>query len=456
MDYGFWCLLPIIFIIVFAILTKRGIAALLLGVILSYMMLHGFKFVLPLVEDMITAIGDYDSIWILLICAFIGSLALLLQRSKGVNGLARVLSKFANGPKKSLITAWIAGLIIFFDDYLNIFVVGNLMKKVTDRNKVPREMLAYVVDSTAAPVCLVVPLSSWVVFFSVLLGDQPEFQHLGSGTSIYLHSIPFIFYAWFTIIIVPFVIFGIIPKFKPMKQAFNRALNEGKLYSDESAKLVVNIEEIRESREEAETGNALDFALPVIAVIAITIFTEDVLIGLIAGNVACFLMYLPRRIMKFGGFCDTMIDGFASSAPLIAICAIAVFAREGFTQLGIANYIISITEPYLVAELFPMLTFIIVACLAFVTVSCWGMVAVSIPILVPLSVAAGADPFLTVGAILSGSGFGSHACPYEDASVMSAQVTGISPIEHFKTQAPFAVIGAILSCIAFLILGFIF
>jgi Na+/H+ antiporter NhaC len=452
MDYGFICLLPIIFIIVFAIITKRGIAALLLGVIFSYIILHGAGFFTPMLDGLIESVGDYDAIWLLLLCAFIGSLSILLTKSRGLHGLARVLMKYASTQKRSLLISWLAGLIVFFDDYVNILVVGNLMKKITDRNKVPREMLAYVVDSTAAPVCLIIPLSSWFVFFSVLIGEQPELASLGSGTTIYLHSLPFIFYAWLTILIVPLVVLGIIPKFGPMKRAFDRAAG-GKVVSDESAKLAVNREDAGSTDE---GGSPWDFIVPIAVIIALSAVTEDVLVGLIAGNVACFLMYFPRKVMKFGEFCENMVDGFASAMPLIAICAIAVFARSGFEQLGIADYIISIAQPYLIAEIFPMLTFIIVAALAFVTVSCWGMVSVAIPILVPLSVAAGADPYLTVGAILSGSGFGSHACPYEDASVMTAQVTGISPIEHFATQAPFAAIGGVGSCVLFLILGFAF
>ncbi|MDR0519278.1 MAG: sodium:proton antiporter [Clostridiales Family XIII bacterium] len=450
MDYGIFSLVPIALIIVVAVVTKRGIEALALGVIVCYIMLHGVNFFVPMLEEMIGAMGDYDALWLLLLCVFLGSLSILLERSRGVYGFARVLSKFANTPKKSLFMTYISGIIIFFDDYLNIFVVGSLMKKVTDRNKVPREMLAYVVDSTAAPVCLVVPMSAWVVYFAVILGEEKGLASLGSGMEIYFGSIPYIFYAWFTILIVPLVIMGIIPKFGPMKKAFERA-KAGKVFSDESAKLAVN----REASKEENTGNPWDFGLPILTVVVITICTKDILIGLIAANAVCFVMYWPRKLMKFGEFFDNVLDGFASSTPLVVICVISVFAREGFSQLGIADYIISVTEPYLSASLFPAITFIIVATLAFVTVSCWGMVSVAIPILIPISVAAGADPFLTVGAILSGSGFGSHACPYEDASVLTSQVSGISYMEHFTTQFPFAAISAGLSTAAYLVLGFV-
>jgi Na+/H+ antiporter NhaC len=208
-------------------------------------------------------------------------------------------------------------------------------------------------------------------------------------------------------------------------------------------------------QKEDTAGNPWDFIIPVVTLIAITIWTEDILVGLIAGNAVCFLMYWPRRLMKFGEFFDNAMDGIGVAIPLIVICLVAVFARTGFEGLGIADYVIQIAASWMPARIFPLIVFLVVASLAFVTVSCWGIVSISIPILIPLSVAIGANPLLTVGAILSGSGFGSHACPYEDASVLTSQVTGISYMEHFTTQVPYAAISAGVASIAYLVMGFV-
>ncbi|MBR0456887.1 MAG: sodium:proton antiporter [Firmicutes bacterium] len=459
MDFGILCLLPIAIIIAMAIITRRGIASLLVGACVCYIMLNGVHFFNPMIDALYESLADEDLIWLLLVCLFLGSLTALLGKSKAVNGMANFMMRWANTPKKSLIAAWIAGLIIFMDDYLNILVVGSLMKKVTDKNGIPREMLGYVVDSTAAPVCLLIPLSTWAVFFSVIIGEQAEYADLGSGMSIYCHSIPFIFYAWLTILVVPFVILGVIPKFGPMKHAFERAAG-GKLVSDESAKLAVNEDIISGEHanvdEKYEDGNMWFFILPVLLLIVVTIWQDDILYGLIAANALLILFMLIARTLSFNDLCDSILDGFASSMPLVVICAIAVFARLGFTDLKIADYIIETTASFLSPNLFPALTFVIVAVLAFVTVSCWGMVAVSIPILIPLAAAVGANPYLVVGAILAGSGFGSHSCPFEDASILTSQVTGISYIEHFTTQFPFAAISGIGSVILYLICGFVF
>lgn len=459
MDYGIFCLLPIAVIIVMSIITRRGIASLLVGACVCYIMLHGVHFFMPMVDALYATLADEDLIWLLLVCLFLGSLTVLFEKSNAINGMANFLIKWANSEKKSLVAAWIAGLIIFMDDYLNILVVGTLMKKVTDKNGVPREMLAYVVDSTAAPVCLIIPLSSWAVFFSVIIGEQAEYADLGSGMSIYTHSIPFIFYAWLTILVVPLVILGIIPKFGPMKKAYARAAG-GKLVSDESMKLAVN-EDIREGFDPArdnkyEDGNMWFFIIPTLALIGVTVWQDDILIGLIAANAIIILFIFIKRSLSFNELCDSILQGFANNMPLLAICAIAVFARLGFTDLKIADFIIENCASALNPHIFPAMTFIIVAVLAFVTVSCWGMVAVSIPILIPLAAAVGANPFLVVGAILAGSGFGSHSCPFEDASILTSQVTGISYIEHFATQFPFAIIGGGGSVILYLICGFVF
>lgn len=457
MDYGILCLLPIAIIIVMAVFTRRGIASLLVGACVCYIMVYGLHFFFPMIDALYDSLMDEDTVWLLLVCLFLGSMTVLLEKSHAVNGMANILMRWANTPKKSLFAAWLAGLIIFMDDYLNIFVVGALMKKVTDKNGIPREMLGYVVDSTAAPVCLLIPLSSWAVFFSVIIGEQPEYADLGSGMSIYCHSIPFIFYAWLTAIIVPLVIFGVIPKFGPMKKAFERAAS-GKLVSDESAKLAVNadIEDGVDAKEDKyEDGNVWLFIISVLALIAITVWQDDILIGLIAGNAILIAGILILKTQGFNDLCDSILDGFSSSIPLVVICAISVFARQGFTELKIADYIIETTASWLSPSIFPAMVFVIVAVLAFVTVSCWGMVAVAIPILIPLAAAVGANPFLVVGAILAGSGFGSHSCPYEDASILTSQVTGISYIEHFTTQFPFALISGIGSIILYTVCGFV-
>lgn len=450
MQYGALCLLPIVIIIVLCIVTKRGIASLLIGSIVSYIMINGINFFNPMMDGVYTSLVTEDAAYLLMLCLFLGSFSILLEKSGGAHAFAKFALKYLNTKKKSLIAVWLSGIIIFFDDYLNIFVNGGVYKKVTDANKVPREMLAYVVDSTAAPVCLLVPISVWAVFFATLMGEQTEIAYIGSGMDIYIKSIPFIFYAWTTVVVVFMVIVGIIPKFGPMRKAFERA-DAGKVYSDESARLAINIE----SEDEDEKGSMWFFVLPVLALIAVAIWTGDALYGLIAGNVLQVVVYLAARKMNFKDICEYTVNGMASMMPLVIVTAVALIARDGFTQLEIAEYLIDVLAPHLSGTFFPAITFVFVAILAFVTVSCWGMVAVATPILIPLGVAVGADPILMVAAILSGAGFGSHACPYEDASIISAQITGITPIEHFSTQFPYALISAILSTIFYGICGII-
>lgn len=190
MQYGIFCLLPIAVIIVLCIITKRGIAALLIGSVLSYIMINGINFFEPMMDGVYASVVTDDAAYLLMLCLFLGSFSILLEKSGGAHAFAKFALRFLNTKKRSLLAVWLSGIIIFFDDYLNIFVNGGVFKKVTDANKVPREMLAYVVDSTAAPVCLVVPISVWAVFFATLMGEQAEIASLGSGMEIYIQSIP--------------------------------------------------------------------------------------------------------------------------------------------------------------------------------------------------------------------------------------------------------------------------
>lgn len=348
------------------------------------------------------------------------------------------------------------------DDYLNILTISSSMMETCDRQKVPREMLAYVIDSTGAPICVLIPLSSWAVYFAgvmeATMGDNTSY---GTGMEMYIQSIPFIFYGWMAILVVPLVIMGVIPLMFGMKKAYQRVADGGNVYSKESALLneglIEGIDETGDDIGDGQLGlRVASFFIPIAVIIAVTVVTSDLLIALMWALIVMFIMYLPLKIVSFSGFCDTFAKGCAFMVPMNLIILGALTVKVSMDGIGLSDYVIGAVLPYMNVATFPAIAFVVVSLLSFVTGSNWGIPAVTFPILIPLALALGASPIITLGAIVSAGTFGSHACFYSDATVLTSQSCRIKNLEHAFTQFPYALIAAGLSVIAFLIAGFMF
>ena len=429
MDYGVWTLVPVLLVIVFALRTKRTLESLIFGTMLTYVITNAA--LLPV--EGVDALGhipsdwmdaffrvatDYSHQWVFLVCALFGSLITLLGASHGTLGFTKILGRLCRGPKSTMLVTWIMGILIFVDDYLNIMTLSTCMKKLTDQRKVPREALSYIIDSTGAPVCAILPFSTWAIFFSGLFFAQPGVADLGYGSAMetFYHVIPFTFYAIAAVIIVPLFIMGFVPKIGRMRTAYRRLRETGKVYSPESAALN---EEDDESEFQSQ-GNIIDFVLPVGVLIALAIFSGELFLAVVAAIGVCFILYIPRGKMSFTKFCDLSMHGFCNMIPTVAIIFFAFVMQEAMSDIGIANYIITLMQPYINAVIFPLVTFLVVALLNFSTGSVWGIPAIVAPILLPLAQSVDANLVLVMGAIVSGATLGSHACFYSDATVLTS------------------------------------
>lgn len=460
MDYGYGILtlLPAVLVIVTAVKTKRTTEALLIGVIVSYLIIcisNGENFVTTITNSFFSVVTDYDTMWLVIVCGLFGSLIALINKAKGTHAIARFLGKICKTEKATLLVAWILGIIIFIDDYMNILTVSACTKKLSDERKSPREALAYIIDSTGAPVCVLLPFSTWAIFFSGVFYEQESVRNLGYGSAIetYIHTIPYMFYAIAAVVIVPLFIFGIVPKIGAMKKAYDRTRLTGRVYSELSERLNQKAED---SIEEIDfKANIWDFVLPIATMIVVQLVMGDMFIALIASILVCGILYIPRKKMGGGQFCDLWIQGFADLVPSLAIIIAALFMRQASEDLMLSEYVIGIIEPLVSAKLFPMIAFIAVSCLGFITGSNWGIPAVCAPIIIPLGAAIDANLLLVMAAIVCGGTFCSHACFYSDATVLTSSVCGIENMDHVYTQLPYAILALVISCVAFLAAGLI-
>ncbi len=449
MNLGLIAVLITLLIIVGAVVTRRCVEVMIAGSLLAAVFLFGKGFLTGWSESLQNMLSE--NVWVMLVCLLFGGLIGLLTDSKGSFGFSKYISKFCNTQKKTLMTTFIMGILIFVDDYLNVLSIGACMKKISDKQKLPRETLAYLLDSTGAPVCVLLPFSTWAVFYASLFYEQDSVKALGvtSAMAAYVKAIPFLFYPIITLIIVFLFVMGWMPKLGLMKKAYQRVEETGKVYSDASRKYN------HDDPEEEEDGNIWNFLIPMGVLVAVAVITGDILNAVILALIVCFVMYVPRKILSVDEFLSSMIRGFGDMLPTLTMLLVTFVLKDISGQMGMTDYIISLAEPFLFAAVFPAMVFILGAVLAFTTGSDWGMSSIITPIVFPLGAALGANPVLIMAAVISGGTFGSHACFYADATLLASQSSGIDNMEHALSQIPYVIISSILSVICFVAAGFV-
>lgn len=449
MNLGLIAVLITLLIIVGAVVTRRCVEVMIAGSLLAAVFLFGKGFLTGWSESLQNMLSE--NVWVMLVCLLFGGLIGLLTDSKGSFGFSKYISKFCNTQKKTLLTTFIMGILIFVDDYLNVLSIGACMKKISDKQKLPRETLAYLLDSTGAPVCVLLPFSTWAVFYASLFYEQDSVKALGvtSAMAAYVKAIPFLFYPIITLIIVFLFVMGWMPKLGPMKKAYQRVEETGKVYSDASRKYN------HDDPEEEEDGNIWNFLIPMGVLVAVAVVTGDILNAVILALIVCFVMYVPRKILSVDEFLSSMIRGFGDMLPTLTMLLVTFVLKDISGQMGMTDYIISLAEPFLFAAVFPAMVFILGAVLAFTTGSDWGMSSIITPIVFPLGAALGANPILIMAAVISGGTFGSHACFYADATLLASQSSGIDNMEHALSQIPYVIISSVLSVICFVAAGFV-
>ena len=235
LNLGLVAIFITLFIIIGAVATRRCVECMIVGSMVAAIFLGGTGFLTTWSESLQNMLAE--NVWVMLVCLLFGGLISLLTDSKGSFGFSKYISKFCNSEKKTLMTTFVMGILIFVDDYLNVLSIGACMKKISDKQKLPRESLAYILDSTGAPVCVLLPFSTWAVFYASLFYEQESVQAISGVTdamSAYVKAIPFCFYPIVALIVVFLFAMGWMPKLGAMKKAYKRVQETGKVYSDAS------------------------------------------------------------------------------------------------------------------------------------------------------------------------------------------------------------------------------
>ena len=470
MNATIWSILPPIIAIVLALITKEVYMSLLIG-ILSGSFLYTLGLGLSRVETGISTVettfqimGDKigGNVDIVIFLVLLGILVALITKSGASKAYGEWASRSIKTKKGSLLATAALGVVIFVDDYFNCLTVGTVMRPVTDRYKITRAKLAYIIDSTAAPVCIIAPISSWA---AAVGSSLPEGSSL-DGFSLFLQTIPFNFYALFTLAFVLFIILTGID-YSKMKIA------------EDSGDM--GIEEASQEQEMtiSSKGKVIDLILPIVvlivACIAMMLYTGGILAGadiitafaecssarsLVMGSfialVVTFLFYIPRKVITFSEFCDCFVAGFKAMTPAVMILCLA-WTLSGICSedyLDIGGFVSAVIGGNAtVAMLLPLLFFLVALGLAFATGTSWGTFGILIPIALAIFGDASAMIPVCVAAILSGAVCGDHISPISDTTILSSAGAQCKHIEHVSTQIPYALTVCIPCAVGFLTAG---
>ena len=491
---GWLSLLPPFLAIVLALLTKEMLLSLFAGiwvgvtVMMNYNPIHGF---LRSIDGyVVNTIADSGHATILLFTFGFGGLIGIVQRNGGLAGIVAIAARFAKTRVRGQVATASMGLFIFFDDYANSLLVGNTMRPFTDKLRISREKLSYIVDSTAAPVASIGIISTWIVFAMSLLDGQ--LQILGIQTNaylIFLLSIPFSYYAILAII---FVFMNAVSQreFGPMYAAEKRAITTGEILR-EGAHPLSDDSLLRNAMPEGIPHRWYNAVVPVAIVIFMTMlgmvitgmpdvfpenisFLQKILIimentnssqALLWGSyIATFIaivMAMGQRLLSLRTALESWFEGARTMFLAVIILILAWSLGSVCTNLHTADFIVHYTRDWISPGLLPALTFIIAALISFATGTSYGTMSILIPLIVPLSIQLSGDVhnvmfWATFAAIISGATFGDHCSPISDTTILSSLASGADNVDHVQTQLPYAlVVGGVAILFGFLPIGLI-
>lgn len=448
--FGVVSLVPTVVVLAVAVWTRRPVESLIIGALVGFAILAPRDPLTAFTDGMVAVMQNETVGWIILVCALFGSLITLLVRVGAAARFGDAASARIRTRGGSLAVTWLLGLAVFIDDYLNVLAVSSSVKRFTDRYRVSREMLAYVVDSTAAPVCILVPISTWAAYFSGLL-EETGWAAPGQGLALYVDAIPFMLYAWIAVALALLVGAGLVPAVGPMRKAERRARETGQVVPPglEEAKL-----EGETDPAAAERARPWHFVVPVVTLVAATwILDLDILKGVVVALGATLAIVAGARLLRVRAALDTAMAGVLTMIVPLATVFGGFLLKEVNDGLGLTAYLIETVEPLMTPQLLPAVTFLTMSLVAFATASFWGIFAVAVPIVLPLANAVGAEMPLVIGALISASAFGSHACFYGDSTVLTSRGAGCGVVEHALTQLPYALVAAALATGGFLLLA---
>lgn len=464
-----WALVPSFVAITLALITKEVYSSLFVGILVGGLFYSGFQFEGTVMhiynKGFIKVLTDSYNMGIIIFLVLLGALVALMNKAGGSAAFGRWAGEHIKTKVGAQLATIALGVLIFIDDYFNCLTVGSVMKPVTDKHNVSRAKFAYLIDATAAPVCIIAPISSWAAAVSGFVEGE-------DGFSLFIRAIPFNYYALLTLVMMIGMVLLKI-EFGPMAKHERNAL-KGDLFTTEARPYVNATEE-----EGSSKGKVLDLIIPIFCLIIccvigmlytggffsgtdfVSAFSGcDASVGLALGSffglVITILLYVVRRVISFKDCMDCLADGFKAMVPAIMILTFAWTLKSMTDSLGAAEYVAGLMENVAggLVIFLPAIIFVVGCLLAFATGTSWGTFGILIPIVV--AVFRDANPelmIISISACMAGAVCGDHCSPISDTTIMASAGAQCDHVSHVSTQLPYAILVAVISFISYVIAG---
>lgn len=448
-------IIPPILTIIIALKTKKQLSSLLIGAVACCVIQYGTEFVGGLIDLMYGVGCSEDTVWYVLFVSFFGCLLGIWTNTGATDALTMYLSRVATNRKRTLLISFLLSIILCIDDLTSLMTRAT-MRPLYNKNKIPRGEASFIGQATSSTVCSLVPFGTWGVFYISVFAGFDEINALGSGMGLYMKVIPWTLFSWVLIVIAFLFVLGVIKPYGRMKRASQTAMETGRLYSEASEHLNTedaNIEDIDSVKAKKLITGLL---IPLISYIVFVVLTGDSLLGVLVAVVMAIVLFLVLRLSSWTKLMEACMNGMADMVGMLVIIFGAYMLRDGLSLIGLADYVISIVEPFMIPAILPAITFIVLSVLGFLSSAGWGMSLPVLAIVVPLCSALGANMYMVLGAIVSGAAFTLSTCFYCDMTVFTASVFKIDTMEHSLGQLPYNLAAAGITTVLFLIAGFVF
>lgn len=467
-----WALLPPLVAIILALITKEVYSSLFVGIVVGALLYSGFKFegtVTQIFEGgIIKVLSDSYNVGILIFLVILGSVVCMMNKAGGSAAFGRWASKKIHTRVGAELAAIILGILIFIDDYFNCLTVGSVMRPVTDRHHVSRAKFAYLIDATAAPVCIIAPISSWAAAVSGFVEGQ-------DGLAIFVRTIPYNFYAILTIVMMVGMVL-MKTEFGAMKTHEINALN-GDLYTTSARPY----ENATDDETPNPRGKVIDLVIPIVVLVIccvismiytggffsgtdfVTAFSQsDASTGLAMGSafglVFAIIFYMIRRVINFRDCMGCIPEGFKAMVPAIMILTFAWTLKAMTDSLGAAVFVEEAMRSVAggIEVILPAIIFLVGCGLAFATGTSWGTFGILIPIVVAVFEKSSPEMMIiSMSACMAGAVCGDHCSPISDTTIMASAGAQCDHVTHVSTQLPYAILAAAVSFITYIVAGFV-
>ena len=467
-----WALLPPLVAIVLALITKEVYSSLFVGIVVGALIYSGFKFegtVTQIFEGgIIKVLSDSYNVGILIFLVILGSVVCMMNKAGGSAAFGRWASKKIHTRVGAELAAMILGILIFIDDYFNCLTVGSVMRPVTDRHHVSRAKFAYLIDATAAPVCIIAPISSWAAAVSGFVEGQ-------DGLAIFVRTIPYNFYAILTIVMMVGMVL-MKTEFGAMRTHEINALN-GDLYTTSARPY----ENATDDETPNPRGKVIDLVIPIVMLVIccvismiytggffsgtdfVTAFSQsDASTGLAMGSafglVFAIIFYMIRRVINFRDCMGCIPEGFKAMVPAIMILTFAWTLKAMTDSLGAAVFVEEAMRSVAggIEVILPAIIFLVGCGLAFATGTSWGTFGILIPIVVAVFEKSSPEMMIiSMSACMAGAVCGDHCSPISDTTIMASAGAQCDHVTHVSTQLPYAILAAAVSFVTYIVAGFV-